>query len=197
MKNNTDILNDRIKSFNNHVGPRVGDYLYIPQTDERIPQYTRFTHHWGDRIQTGGTQNHGGYYLDRNGFFSYSGGLDSGIATADLIDTGETRPGSLWFFDGNVAGAGRGVHFMADMRVYTVREGADLNGLWHITCPYHLVATKEEVGCGYWFTVTERGVSHIAFRTKEELLSWLKSKRLELAQDVTKGEFCSQHLMYA
>ena len=86
MRENIDILAARSKAFDAHPGPRVGDYIYIPSDDDRIPEYTRITHDWGDQVQTGG---HSGssYYLSEGGCLSYSGSLDPGIKTADLIPT--------------------------------------------------------------------------------------------------------------
>ena len=99
------ILQDRIIAFNAHPGPRVGDYVYLPADDTHAEYYTRITHDWGDQVQTGGHE-HSQFYFHASGTLDYSGGLDSGVATADLIATEEKKNGSAWFFDGNIRGAG-------------------------------------------------------------------------------------------
>lgn len=199
MKTNTEILNERQAKFNKIQGPRVGDYLYIPSNDKRVPEYTRFTHDWTDSIQTGGIG--GSFYLGGSGSLSYSGGLDSGVKVADLILTDATKEGSIWFFDEGVVGAGRGKTFSIPMRVYTLKGGADLKGLYHITCPFYLTALTPEMHngtCGYWYTITNHAMAHTAFKTKEELMTWLHENNLGLTQDLPeeKGLFMSQRLKY-
>jgi hypothetical protein len=51
---------------------------------------------------------------------SYSGGLTSPILTPRLEATERYRSGCLWFFGENITGAGRGVHFQAQFRVFRV-----------------------------------------------------------------------------
>jgi len=199
MKTNKEILKERIEKFNKRSGPRVGDYVYIPSTDDRIPAYTRITHDWGDKMQTGG--NAGSSYYLGSGFLSYSGGLDPGIDTEDLIQTNEVKNGSIWFFDKDISGAGRGVSFNLPMRVFTVREGADISGVYSRNCPFYLTVLDNEMHgrtCGYWYTITRHAISHTAFRTEEELKVWLKENRLELSEDLTPaGTISEQILKYA
>lgn len=199
MKDNQEILKERITAFNAVTGrPRVGDYIYTPQTDSRIPEYTRITHDWNDRVQTGG--NSGSSYYLGDGYLSYSGGLDSGIATDCLILTDDVKPGSVWFFDGDIAGAGRGVYFQADMRVYRVKEGSDISGLWHLHCPYRVTVITEEHHkrtCNYWYLVTKNAISETAFTTKAELMEWLSENRLTLTEELTEpGTYSDQRLSY-
>ena len=77
---NANILRSRLAAFNARTGPRVGDWLALAPPDPRCPTYTRFTHDWGDHIQTGGQD--GSYYFSSTGHLSYSGGLDPGIPVA-------------------------------------------------------------------------------------------------------------------
>jgi len=88
--------------------------------------FTRFTHAWDDTIQTGGGQ--GGFYLG-NGYISYSGSLDSGVKYSDIEQTSEVKAGSIWFFDKGISGAGRGVDYTMNFRVFKLKDGADTNGL--------------------------------------------------------------------
>jgi len=122
---NAEILKKRTELWNQKPGPRVGDYLKIGD------KYTRFTHKWDDKIQTGGGV-YGSYYMG-GGYSSYSGGLHPGINLTDIKKTDEVKQGQVWFFDKDVAGAGRGVYFMIDCSVYVPNAGADLSGVWDIT----------------------------------------------------------------
>lgn len=128
MQENNEILKERESAFNLKKGARVGDYLLLPHGE-----YTRFTHLWEDSIQTGGSS--GGQYYFGTGYLSYSGGLDSGVKLKDIEQTEEIKKGWIWFFDRNISGAGRGVNFEIDFKVFKLKEGADLSGLPQIE--YH------------------------------------------------------------
>jgi hypothetical protein len=124
MRTNEQILAERVQAYNDIKGPRVGDYLRLPHGI-----YTRFTHNWGeecDQIQTGGSSG-SSYYLG-NSYCSYSGSLDSGVKLSELRETGETKDGAIWFFDGDISGAGRGKYYSIPFRVFEPVEGADLAG---------------------------------------------------------------------
>jgi len=113
-----EILNKRESSFNSVTGPRVGDFLKTPDG------VLRLTHDWGDSIQTTVRAKHpcygdASFYLG-DGYASFSGSLDSAIDKTLLRDTGETMPGSFWFFHHDFAGAGRGVHCKMACRVFEV-----------------------------------------------------------------------------
>lgn len=122
MKTNEEILENRVALYNQRSGARVGDYLQLPHGE-----LTRFTHDWGDSIQTGGSD--GGSYYIGNGYLSYSGGLDSGVQKKDIRKTNKTKSGSVWFFDGDVSGANRGVYFNVEFRIFKLKKDADLSGL--------------------------------------------------------------------
>ncbi len=199
MKTNDDILKTRIAAFNERTGPRVGDYIYIPSNDDRIPEYTRITHDWGDKLQTGGAGS--GYYLNESGYLNYSGGLDPGINTADLIPTDETRPGNVWFFDKDIHEAGRGITFNIPMRVFTVKPNADTSGIYSRQCPYYLQVLDifgHKSTCNYWYTITKHAISYAAFKTEAELRLWLGQNRLNLTAELTApGILSFQKLKYS
>jgi len=176
---NLEIVAARMEAFNKRQGPRVGDFLRLPATDPRQGDMTRFTQRWPDKIQTGGMG--GSFYLGSN-YLDYSGSLDSGIIPADIIPTDETRDGSLWIFDLGQSGAHRGVDFMRPMRVFKTREGANLDGLDELRCPYNLnfwpPDCRNVVRYGnhpYAWTITKHCMSERAFREEEEpaLRAWL------------------------
>ena len=111
-----EILVKREKLFNELEGPRVGDFLSTPEG------MLRFTHDWGDEIQTTVRPSHpcngdASFYLSE-GYVSFSGSLNPSIKKNLLEDTGEKQDGSFWFFHHNFAGAGRGVHFRIPCRVF-------------------------------------------------------------------------------
>lgn len=126
MSNNTElsvrnaaILADLANKYNEKTGPRIGDWLKMP-----YGLYTRFTHDWGDTMQTG----LGSFHLGK-GYISYSGGLDSGLAKSDILPTNELKMGSVWFWKDGLSGADRGFHAEMAFRVFTIKEGADTTGL--------------------------------------------------------------------
>lgn len=100
--------------------PSVGDW--VREADGRE---TRITHVWegcaddgGDHIQAGGGA-HGSFYLSRQGYADYSGGLDPGFPGSQLtLIEGETKPGSVWFFHHDFPAAHSGVTFQIQERVW-------------------------------------------------------------------------------
>lgn len=197
------ILATRFTKYNQRKGARVGDYLRLWAGPGPCPahrnEFTRFTHDWGDSLQTGG---HSGssYYLG-DGYLSYSGSLDSGISRASLIQTNYTKMGDVWFFDEDWAGAGRGVNFEIPHRVFTIKPGANTNGIEFESEYYWLQVLTEEYHqrtCNYWYTITARGcMAHTAFTTERELLAWMDKKGLVLAQPLTPpGTASSQRLLW-
>lgn len=111
-----EILTQREQLFNQIKGPRVGDFL---RTSEG---FLRFTHDWGDAIQTTVRPSHpcngdASFYLSE-GHVSFSGSLAQSVSKTLLRDTGEKQDGSFWFFHHNYAGAERGVYFHMPCRVF-------------------------------------------------------------------------------
>lgn len=111
---NVAILAFRVKARADVTGPRVGDWVRRPDgVETRITYVFRFEE---ALVQDGG--NGAGFYLDSNGHESYSGGLDPSFPASALRLTPETRPGMVWFFDRDYPGAGRGVEFWIEERVW-------------------------------------------------------------------------------
>jgi len=108
------ILAFRKAELDKREGPRVGDFVRFPGEAE----LRRFTHDWGDSIQTSDLLfPHGSYYLGE-GYVSYSGSLDPSIKKAALTLTDEVREGKVWFFHHDQAKAHNGVSAMVTFRVY-------------------------------------------------------------------------------
>lgn len=114
-----ELLTEREAAWNGRNGPRVGDYVTMPDGELR-----RFTYDWS-RMPNGGMQTTyegeiGSFYLSKTGHADYSGSLESAIPHGRLVDTGELRPGAFWFFHHDDAKAHNGVHVRIACRVYRV-----------------------------------------------------------------------------
>lgn len=110
------ILADRVVKRDVFQGPRIGDFVLFADGSEG-----RFTHDWGDTIQTtvrGGKFGYGSHYMTKSGGISYSGALDPGIDKRRLVATEETRPGAVWFFHDDWAHAHSAVYAEIPCRVY-------------------------------------------------------------------------------
>lgn len=120
-----ELLDQRLAHWNKRQGPRVGDWCVWPGGE-----VGRFTHDWGDALQTTckpGPERFmnfglGSFYMTKDGYLSYSGALDPGIALDRLVDTGETRDGDVWFFHHEHARANNGVHVKIPCRVYRIAD---------------------------------------------------------------------------
>lgn len=183
QERNRPLLEARLAALNARPGPRVGDYLRLPRLHPRLGEWTRITHDHGDLLQTGGNAG-SSYYLGAGGGVSYSGGLDRGVIPGHLVPTADTRPGNCWFFDEGRSGAGRGVTFTVEWRVFDLRPGADLSGIAELECPFMLTVADAAMQerTGYRYLITERAYSHSACRTAEELPALLARDGLKLTE---------------
>ena len=127
------ILKTRQASYDAKPGARVGDWFRLANGEMR-----RFTHDWEDSLQTTCVDGESGSFylgmidgmwLDAGqapyAYVSYSGSLDPSIPRNRLEDTGETRPGRVWFFHGDFQMANNGVEFEIPFRVFKERTDAD------------------------------------------------------------------------
>lgn len=114
------ILTERVATLDAVSGPRVGDYVIFLDGTER-----RISHIWGDGQSTDSVQtSDGGSYYLGNGYVSMSGSLYSGVKPETLMDTGEKRDGSVWFFHHDYATAGGRVYTTMPFRVFRCTENA-------------------------------------------------------------------------
>jgi hypothetical protein len=122
IKGNQEIFKERSEAFNKLEGLRIGDY--VQEKDGKLTRVTHI-HRYRDTpekevgVQTGG--NSGSYYIGEDGYLEYSGGLDSGYKLGQLEKTDKKEKGSVWFFDENIAGGGRGKHFDMEFDVWKVK----------------------------------------------------------------------------
>lgn len=140
-----EILAKRIAGFNRFKGPRVGDFVIMPDG-----QYRRFTHNHGkhglqttcgsdnaDASRSGGAS----FYLGHFGM-DYSGGLDPCVKQENLVLTEEVRDGHAWFFHHDRARAHNGVEFTVPCRVYRFRAG-DAAEAWLVEKEARAVRMRE------------------------------------------------------
>ncbi len=115
------ILAQRILEWNQSAdGPRVGEYVI---TDKG---YLRFTHDWGESIQTTGKPGYdSSFYFGKGGYMSFSGSLDPSVPKASLELTSEKKDGSCWFFSHDSAEAHNGVHVSVPCRVWRMASAAE------------------------------------------------------------------------
>ncbi len=162
-------------------GVRVGDYIRLPRWHHQQPEFTRITHDWGDHVQTGD----GSYFLSHGGHLSHSGGLDPGLAKDALVETSELKEGRVWFFDEDCSGGGRGVYFTAKMKVFVVKPGTDITGVYSLHPPFNLyvIEPTHQLRRGCKRMVIDKrwtlGYGHEAeFDTEAELAAWLAAHHL-------------------
>ena len=112
-KRDAEILAASIKARDSFDGPRIGDFIRMKNGELR-----RFTYRWPEGIQTTWKGESGSFYLDKEGYVSYSGSLESQIPFSRIRDTGQFREGAFWFFHHGFQQAFHGVDCRAPCRVY-------------------------------------------------------------------------------
>jgi len=114
------LLTERIAKLNLRQGPRVGDFVIMPDESVR-----RFTHDWTDSLQTTIRQNNdSSFYFSLNGFCNFSGSLDDSLPIEQIEATTETRLGRVWFFSNNVARMHNAVNARVPFKVYRYQPAA-------------------------------------------------------------------------
>jgi hypothetical protein len=99
--------------------PDVGDFVIFADGVER-----RISHVWNweddHDIQT---SDGGSWYLGE-GYCSFSGGLFTSVKASTLVNTGTTRPGSVWIFHHDFATAHNGIDTQIEFKVWKCGEVA-------------------------------------------------------------------------
>ncbi|MEW9530649.1 hypothetical protein [Microbispora sp. NPDC049125] len=99
------------------AAPRDGDYIVFADGITR-----RVSETWGgEHIQT---CDSGSFYLGNYGLYCSSAAHYLPVSPDTLTLTEEKRPGSVWISHHDLSGAGRGVDFNVECRVYTCTENA-------------------------------------------------------------------------
>lgn len=105
------ILADRVQEWNKRAGPRVGDWLIFADGVMH-----RFSHDWEEHgLQT---SKGGSFYLDDNGYASFSGGLNPCVPRDKVLNSGQTRLGRFWFFHHDYMTAHAAVNVELTCRVF-------------------------------------------------------------------------------
>lgn len=100
-------------------GIREGDFIrYAGGTLERVSAIWQDTSGAPSSVQT----SRGGSFHLGPGYVSFSGGLNHGCAVSTLVDTGERRPGAVWFPHHGRLTAGCARHALAPFRVWDSHE---------------------------------------------------------------------------
>ena len=130
-----ELLKVRARKNEKRKGPAVGDFVLMPSKDGEPEDVRRFTHDWGDSIQTtistktraDGTKHpcagDSSFYIDRDGECNFSGSLDAAIPKSKLVKKTDRygqakRTGGIWFFHHDQPGAGRGVYATMMFKVW-------------------------------------------------------------------------------
>lgn len=108
-----EIARERLAEWNERQGPRVGDWIAMRDGTMR-----RFTHNWGDGLQTTCGDGDAGSFYFYGCSMSFSGSLDRSVPASEIVETSEIRNGRAWFFHHGQTGAHRGVYFTVPCRVY-------------------------------------------------------------------------------
>jgi hypothetical protein len=116
--------------------PEVGDFILVPCEGTDELETLRFTHEWGDGLQTTCRKGHPcsndqSFYIDRDGECSFSGSLDRSLERSKIKKSEFTsvdgkkevliqdlKYGNVWFFHHDWPGAGCGVYTRAEFRVW-------------------------------------------------------------------------------
>lgn len=113
------ILAARVAAYNQYDGPRVGDFIRF--SDGMLH---RFSHHWGDSIQTSRADYDVSFYLGED-YISFSGSLNPAIDIEDIHATPEIKLGSVWFFHNGYVAAHSAVYAQVPFRVYETALTSD------------------------------------------------------------------------
>lgn len=192
---NLELIAARIAAREALEGARVGDFIRTWHAGEKGGEYLRFTHDWGESIQTtclrmGDASQHGGFYSCKQGGTSFSGSLDSGVQKEDLRDTGETRNGLFWMFNEDYASAHNGVSFYMPCRVFEINP-MDMPRSHKIRVVYdngqHAAferhgtpasVANEFVGRFHYVEGKRRFIEAVRFYDGEQYLTYKKTARL-------------------
>lgn len=115
---NLEILRDRALKYLSNEAPQVGDYVELPNGEQR-----RFTYAWPSGIQITSTPGGGSFYLGSGGA-SYSGSLEPSLPIEHLKNTGNRKVARFWFFSHNEACAHNGIDVYMPVRIWKFEPDA-------------------------------------------------------------------------
>lgn len=109
------ILKERVDALNEVEGPRIGDYLRLPDGS-----FERITLNHAESFQTGAL-GQGSFFLYK-GSCLYSGAHKGPIPFSAIRETRQTKLGNIWFFNEGEAKEGNGVDFEIEFRVFEIKK---------------------------------------------------------------------------
>lgn len=177
------LLAARIESWEARPGPRVGDFCIWPGG-----WVERFSYHWDTDSEKGSLQTArgGSFHISRDGYASFSGGLEPPVMIKRLRELPEKRPGAFWFFSHEIMGAGRGIDVFMPCRVFKVLAPDCIlhdtptgwpPGLWEASyfrdaynAGSYLTPSEEEAHrvSGHWYMTNKAGLDQREVRQLPE-----------------------------
>lgn len=111
---NLEIIRTRIDARAKINEIAVGDVI-----EYKDGKRDRVTYIWEQdgQIQAGGGFN-GGFYMNKDGYSSYSGSLSSGLHIDKLQATKDNAPAYFWFFSKDWTGGNRGIDFQCPVKIW-------------------------------------------------------------------------------
>ena len=106
------VLAKWVARFNEIDGPRVGDFVQMPDGDFR-----RFCHDWGKEIQITPSEHCGSFNID-GGHCDYSGSLEPSIEKRFLRFSHSFKLGRVWFFKDAIPAGHSGIDAEIPCRVF-------------------------------------------------------------------------------
>jgi hypothetical protein len=109
---NAELLAKRQSALDARTTIAVGDFVRDGEN------WLRVAHHWGDSLQLTDGRFGASFHIGKDGYCSFSGGLNPGIPIGRFKPTGERRAGSCWFFSEENVMAHNGFYTSANFRVW-------------------------------------------------------------------------------
>ena len=168
------ILAARIERWEARTGPRVGDFCIWPGG-----WLERFSYHWDTEKGLLQTARGGSFHISRDGYASFSGGLEPPVMIERLRELPEQRPGAFWFFSHDIPRGGGGVEVFMPCRVYRVLAPDCIlhdtptgwpGGLWEAAyfrdvenCGSYLTPSEEEARrvSTHWYMTGKAGLDQL------------------------------------
>ncbi len=125
VKDDLKLLKEFSKKFSSRVQaleiPAVGDCILLP--DGQVVYFCSVYETKGQTCESGS------FALSKNGFLSYSGGLDTGIFFSDIFLTDEKYVLPIWFAHKGYLCGDSAIYANMECRVWKTKDGADLSGI--------------------------------------------------------------------
>ncbi len=113
-----EFIGEIIKRRDTLQGPLAGDFIIM-----KDGTVERFSHDWGEDIQTSDGRFGWSFHLCKDGNADFSGGLNPAIMKSELeLVPDDIRLGHFWIFHHNHVTAHNGVHFNIPCKTYRFKQ---------------------------------------------------------------------------